>query len=51
MIQVESGVGPYTVILPLGAGNPLVSISTAVNGDITLTSTLGMEFAGRIIIT
>ena len=39
-----------TAIYP-AAGTPLISITVSVNGDVTLTSTSGSEFAGLIIIS
>lgn len=50
-IQVFTGVGTFSVILPLGIGNPLVSITVNPIGDVTLTCSAGMEFSGQVIIT
>lgn len=50
VVQVFSGTGPFNVILPLGIGTPLVSISVNFNGDVTITCSAGMEFPGRIVI-
>jgi len=50
-VQVQNGLAAWTVILPLGIGNPLVEIKLQGNGDVELLSTIGLEFDGRVIIT